>query len=216
MESPKLVRYDKAASALAECKTVDEVKDIRDQAVAMAAYARMAKDHQLLEDAAEIRLRAERRLGQMMEQQRDTVGMEKGGGDTTEHRVSPKPGAKPTLRRAGIDKALADRARKAAAVTDEDFEERVVPTARRVARAAPQRIDKQEEKDQRTRARAKWHQSFDGRVKRFLEITKQYRQEIANTEHCIDKFSPEAKSFTIAQLDLLKSDISNLKKELQR
>ena len=75
----QLVRYEQARSALAEARSVDEVKDIRDKSEAMRAYARMANDTQLESDATELRLRAERRLGIMLTEQKSTVGMNRGG-----------------------------------------------------------------------------------------------------------------------------------------
>ena len=74
-----LVRYYAARRAVAEAKAVDEVKEIRNAAIAMAAYARQAKDRGMEADAAEIRMRATRRLGEMLDQQKKTVGLAKGG-----------------------------------------------------------------------------------------------------------------------------------------
>src|SRR5438309_10971998 len=71
--------YDEARNALAMCKTVDDVKEIADRAVAMKAYARQAKDRGLEADATEIRIRAETRLGEMLIEHKATVGFASGG-----------------------------------------------------------------------------------------------------------------------------------------
>jgi hypothetical protein len=120
-ETP-LAKYEAFRRALAEAKSVDEVKDIRNKAEAIRAYARQANDKTLEIDAAEIRITAERRLGQMIVDQKSAVGLAKGGGDKrSKQRVQRRPGDPPTLAEAGIGKHLADRARKWAAISEEDF-----------------------------------------------------------------------------------------------
>jgi len=117
-----LDKYDAACRAVAEAKSVDEAKDIRDQAEAMRAYARQAKNKQLEVDAAEIRIRAERRIGEMMAAQRE-AGLLTAGNPNLSNGFDRNPLDKPiTLAEAGIDKNLADRARKLAALPPGEFE----------------------------------------------------------------------------------------------
>jgi phage N-6-adenine-methyltransferase len=124
-----LVKYDAARRALAEAHRVDEAKRIRDEAAQWKAYALQAKDRQLVGYATSIRLRAERRIGQLMQAQRGTVGLSKGGGTgANQYRAAglrKNPAAKPTLADAGIDKNLAHRARKLSKLDDEAFESKV-------------------------------------------------------------------------------------------
>ena len=116
-EPVELVKYDRACRAIAEAKLVDEVKDIRDKAIAIRAYARQAKNKTLEADAWEIRQRAERRLGEMMAEQpknRGEAGQFKPAGGLNENPPV-------TLAEAGIDKNLAHRARTLAGMSGEDF-----------------------------------------------------------------------------------------------
>jgi hypothetical protein len=132
-----LAKYEAARTALAQAKSVDEVKHIRNSAEAVRAYARQAKDRSLEMDAAEIRIRAERRLGQMMEEQKRTVGLAKGGGDKkSDHRVKRRPGDATTLAEAGIDKHLANRSRRWAAMSDSEFAMHLVAWRAESERAA--------------------------------------------------------------------------------
>lgn len=61
-----LIRYDEACRALAEARSIDDVRDIRDKAEALRLYAKISKNMQLEIDAAEIRARAERKHGEML------------------------------------------------------------------------------------------------------------------------------------------------------
>jgi hypothetical protein len=119
--------YDAACRALDEAKSVDELKDILDHAAAMQACARQARNKQMEADAAEIRERAERRLGEMIAAQREAGMLNPGtrllgGGRGAGGFVADPPAHLPTLESLGIDKRLADKARKAFALPRETFE----------------------------------------------------------------------------------------------
>lgn len=137
----QLIKYEAACRALAECKSVDEVKTWTDKAAAMQAYGRMAKDKTLEVDAAEIRIRAERRLGEMLAAQKAGSGLAKPGVKPSVNSVVTNDRiAVPKLADAGISKDLSSRAQKLAAVPEAEFErevgewrERVTEEGRRVS-----------------------------------------------------------------------------------
>jgi hypothetical protein len=61
-----ILRYDEMCRSIAAAYAVDEVKHIRDKALAIEVYARQAKNVEAERQACEIRLRAERRTGQLL------------------------------------------------------------------------------------------------------------------------------------------------------
>jgi hypothetical protein len=126
VQASSLINYEAARRALAEAVRVDEVKAIHDQAAAMQAYAKIAKDKDM--NAAELRLRAERNIGEMMKAQAETVGKAKGAkgiGTSAGYEKTRTADTPVTLAEAGIDKNLAHRSRRAAKLSAKGFEREV-------------------------------------------------------------------------------------------
>lgn len=121
-----LIRYEAARKALAEAHRVDEVKNIRDKALAMQAYAEQAKDTQLLGYATEIRLRAERRAGELLREMEKNKGA-RGGGKKNAPRgrvVEPRDTA-PKLSDIGITKSQSSKWQRLAELEESAFEAKV-------------------------------------------------------------------------------------------
>lgn len=135
-----LTKYDAARNALQVASSVDEVKDIRDKAEAMAAYARQAKDTAMVEWATEIKVRAERRAGQMLAE------MPKAKARFTDgNTMLPSRNDAPTLETIGITKNESSRWQKLAGVPDSQFEQAVAAAkevAGEVTTAAMLRMEK--------------------------------------------------------------------------
>jgi hypothetical protein len=123
-----LVRYDAAKKALAAASRVDEVKHIRDRAEAVRVYAFQAKDYDLQNRAATIRLLAERRAGQLLIDMEKNLGS-RGVGRTAKNGTSrgryPRATAlPPTLEELQITKVQSSKWQRLARLVDDDtFEE---------------------------------------------------------------------------------------------
>ncbi len=70
-QQPGLVRYQAMCKAIADCHSVDEVKGLRDKAKALEVYAQQAQNFEAERKACEIRIRAERRAGELLREMKE-------------------------------------------------------------------------------------------------------------------------------------------------
>jgi ribosomal protein L40E len=130
-----LVRYDAMCHAIASAYEVDEVKEIRDKAVALQCYARQAKNAELERKCTEIRLRAERKAGELLRQ------MEKQG--PGQHQRSDRTTVAPKLSELGVTKDQSSQWQKLAAVPEAEFEAALAgsekPSLKHIVEAATER-----------------------------------------------------------------------------
>lgn len=141
-----LTKYDAACRALAECRTVDEVLEVRDHAERIRLYARQAKDRQLLADASDIHLRAERQLGVMLKAAKELGQISRGQPakrKAEKNCAEPEQFSRITLEEAGIDRKLSARSQKVASISERAFEEMVARTRARIAAGGALTIDRE-------------------------------------------------------------------------
>lgn len=113
-----LTSIGKARKALAAASRLEDVLGIRDQAEALRVYMKAASESlETANAAAEIKLRAERKAGEML------AAMEKNPGGRPSEGTSDTLSPVPSLGDLGIDKKQSSRWQKEARVSEEEFEE---------------------------------------------------------------------------------------------
>ncbi|MFK4622544.1 methyltransferase-A70 family protein [Bradyrhizobium diazoefficiens] len=126
----ELVRYEAARRALAEAVAVDEVAEIRSKAEALRHYARQAGDKTLEIQSAQLRFRAERKMGELLAAAKEAGQISRGqppkpaekNCSESEQFFAEEPISRVTLEQAGIDRKLSSRAQRLAAMDVAEFE----------------------------------------------------------------------------------------------
>lgn len=119
-----LVRYDAMCQAIAECHNVDEAKEIRNKTRALEVYAKLAKNKEAEIKAAEIRVRAERRMGQLLAEALDH------GVNGRPRKISVQPPdtystTLPRLKDLGITRNESSQWQELAEIPEAEFEDRM-------------------------------------------------------------------------------------------
>jgi N6-adenosine-specific RNA methylase IME4 len=128
-----MLAVEKARKILAECVRVDEAKSIRDKAAALVTYQRQQKaGEEAQNDAAEIKLRAERRIGELLiqmaeEGERATAG-DRGRPKKSGHDGRSSVERAPTYKELEIPDRSARRWQEIARVPAAKFEEHIRET----------------------------------------------------------------------------------------
>jgi N6-adenosine-specific RNA methylase IME4 len=116
-----LVLFTQARQALEKARTIDEVKTVRDAAERLRLYLKQEKESlQMQNHAAAIRLRAERRAGEMLREGKENGDRQKPGQYQKSHDAIF--GLPPTLSEIGITASQSSRWQAIASIPEEKFE----------------------------------------------------------------------------------------------
>ena len=121
-EETGLAQYDNMIVAIANAERADEAKEIKNRARAMQVYAQQAHNRKAEQRCATIRIRAERRLGQMLKDQEMHKGGRPAKTGNTRAPVSDEP---IRLSEVNITKRESSQAQKLADIPDQEFEDAI-------------------------------------------------------------------------------------------
>lgn len=124
INAPLPARYDAMCRAIDAAFEIDEVKEYRDQALAFEVYSRQAKNSEAERRACEIRLRAERKAGELLRKQekaKGAAGNPRGRGAPIVRSDDPTTHL-PTLCDLGVSKQQSSDWQRLAEVPQEQFD----------------------------------------------------------------------------------------------
>src|ERR1700730_17201030 len=132
--SRELIKYNAMCTAIEAACAIDEVKDIRDKSIALEKYAHQAKNTEAERQCREIRIRAERKAGELTgKMEKASPGPPKKGYDAAGGVTSPK---EKTLAGLGVTRQEASEWERLSKVPKDKFEKEIkmpLPSARKIA-----------------------------------------------------------------------------------
>lgn len=141
-----LALYDAARAALAKAVKVDEARKVRDAAARIKFYAQQAQDTELVANAAALKLRATRRLGELLAAAKEAgelAGRGRPKKSSLPEDFSPPLVPKVTLSLVGLPHKLAADAQKLAKLNDKQFENLITETRERYLATAARVVNPQ-------------------------------------------------------------------------
>ncbi len=142
-----LTRYDAMVAAIDACHDVDEVHEIRSQALAMEEYARQARNTEAERKATVVRLRAERRFGQLRRAEVRNAGCFRNAPLETREQYEEVPTNTERRRVLGISRSQDVRWQKLGAVSEDVFAQGLTapkPSSLGILRAAGRAEDRRQ------------------------------------------------------------------------
>lgn len=117
-----LIWFNRARDALARASQLDEVTEIRDKAEALRVYTKQAGEGLQMQNwCAEIKIRAERRAGQLLRE----IDKHKGGNPNLSHDMT---GCPPTLGELGLNRNQSSHYQAIASLPEKQFETHIAET----------------------------------------------------------------------------------------
>lgn len=128
MNETDLIYLTQAQQALAKLTTVEDVKEVRDRAEALRIYVRRSKKGiEMQNQAAEVKLRAERRGGEILREMKENGWRDAGHGGDRKSRYSD---ATVTLDDLGLTKSESSRWQQIATMPADAFERQIADAKR--------------------------------------------------------------------------------------
>jgi len=125
----ELTKLNKARQALAEAKTLDEIKEIKDIAIAVKAYAKAkGLGREMQNEAAEIEIRAIREMGKLIREKQEAGEIATRNNNPGTFTGVPQENTRKTLSDIGVSRKESSTSKNLAAIDDNKFEEIIQET----------------------------------------------------------------------------------------